>query len=93
MRLPMQPLVRDEQGVPRFQKNRLVRYLLDAGGIDLNQLSIFAQAAEVTKQERMQLAQLIGYSVDGFADLSYSTPAMIRKADEAASKLRKRRKK
>jgi len=36
-RHPMQPLIRDDQGVIRFKKNAIVRYLIDHGSIDLNQ--------------------------------------------------------
>lgn len=36
---PMQPIVFDEHKVIRFKDNKIVRYLLDNGGIDLNDLS------------------------------------------------------
>jgi hypothetical protein len=35
---PMQPLVLDEEGVIRFKKNAVVRFLLDAGSFNLNQI-------------------------------------------------------
>jgi hypothetical protein len=64
---PMQPLVRDPDGVIRFRGNRIVRFLLDAGPFDLNSLALMPWE----DQEREQLAQLIGYSVDGFGELDY----------------------
>lgn len=68
---PMQPVVRDEHGTYRFHPNAIVRYLIDlcrAKGIcDMNMLAILPFSAE----DHMQFAQLIGYSVHGFGELSY----------------------
>ena len=64
---PMQPLAKDGRGVMRFRENALVRYLLDKGGIDMNHLAEVAFPVE----DREQFAQLIGYSLSGFAELSY----------------------
>lgn len=65
--LPMQPLCVDADGIVRFVQNRIVRHLLDAypGGLNALELQGFAQA------EHCQLAQLIGYSLQGFGELSY----------------------
>ena len=60
--MPIQPLIDG-----RFVPNKIVEYLLDNGGIDLNQIA----RMNFTKQERMQFAQLIGYSLSGFGSLSY----------------------
>ena len=64
---PVQPLVVDEHKIVRFQENKIVRFLLDAGPFDLNQLACM----EFPSEDREQLAQLIGYSLGGFAQLSY----------------------
>lgn len=64
---PVQPLYRDEQGTTRFKSNRIVRYLLDAGFTDLNKLAIM----NFPQEDYEQFAQLIGYSLGGFGDLSY----------------------
>jgi hypothetical protein len=64
---PMQPLYRDKRGVVRFRANAIVVYLLDHGGIDLNELAML----DFTDSDREQFAQLIGYSLDGFSKLSY----------------------
>ena len=67
MRHPIQPLEKDNDGVLRFKQNAIVRYLLDAGPFDMNHLALmpFSQA------DQEQFAQLIGYSLCGFGDLSY----------------------
>jgi len=63
---PIQPLVRVD-GIIRFKENKIVRYLLDNGGIDLNKLAVLG----FDQGDHEQFAQLIGYSLGGFADLSY----------------------
>lgn len=81
---PMQPIVLDGEGVARFKQNALVRYLLGAGGIDLNQL---AMLPNIPNEDHMQLAQLIGYSVSGFGDLSYADPTVVAEADAMVEEL------
>lgn len=64
---PIQPLVKDEKGVLRFKKNAIVVYILDNGGIDLNQIA----AIPFSQEDRDQFTQLIGYSLSGYGELSY----------------------
>lgn len=64
---PLQPIVTDEHGSPRFKPNAIVQHLLDAGGIDLNKLA----RMPFEQNDREQFAQLIGYSLGGFSELSY----------------------
>lgn len=64
---PVQPLITDEHGITRFKKNKIVRFLLDAGPFDLNNIAMMQFSAE----DHEQLAQLIGYSLSGFGELSY----------------------
>lgn len=66
-RHPIQPLIVDPHGTPRFKKNAIVSYLLDHGGIDMNHLACI----DVPDEDREQFAQLIGYSLGGFSELSY----------------------
>jgi len=71
-KLPMQPLVVDSRGALRFKENTIVRKLLDFGtahGYGLNQMALEDFSAE----DRMQFAQLIGYSLSGYGTLSYVT--------------------
>ena len=51
----------------RFVENEIVSYLLENGGIDMNQLAML----DFSNEDRVQFAQLIGYSVSGFQSLSY----------------------
>ena len=66
-RHPIQPFVTDEHGTVRFKDNAIIRYLFSHGKIDLNQIAMM----DFTKEDRQQLAQLLGYSLDGYSDLSY----------------------
>ena len=67
MNYPIQPLYIDERGVLRFKANAIVRYLLNVSGIDLDKLADLP----FTDEDRQQFAQLIGYSLSGYGDLSY----------------------
>ena len=67
MRHPVQPLIKGDYGTIRFKKNAIVCFLLDAGPFDMNQLSLM----QFTQEDSEQFAQLIGYSLDGFGELSY----------------------
>ena len=64
---PIQPLVKDDKGVLRFKENAIVRYILDNGGRDLNDLAVM----DFSDDDRQQVAQLIGYSLSGYGGLSY----------------------
>jgi hypothetical protein len=66
-RHPLQPVVVDEGGVRRFKGNAIVKFLLDQGPFDMNKIALLAASQE----DREQFAQLIGYSVSGFSELSY----------------------
>lgn len=80
---PIQPLALDESGVLRFQKNQIVRDLLDHAsqhGMDLNTIACKPYHVE----DRRQLSQLIGYSLDGYGSLSYVDDASFAAASEMA---------
>lgn len=64
---PNQPIARDAKGVLRFKKNAIVDFLLEAGPFDMNQL----RRMEFSQDDWEQFAQLVGYSVGGYIDLSY----------------------
>jgi hypothetical protein len=69
---PMQPVGVDRHGTHRFLENRIVRDLLEnRGHIDLNVIAERAHDGLYSRAEQRQLAQLIGYSVSGYSDLSY----------------------
>ena len=67
---PMQPLEFDDRGTLRFKENKIVRRLLDYSkqrGYGLNEIAL----EDFTDDDRMQLAQLIGYSLSGYGELSF----------------------
>jgi hypothetical protein len=66
---PNQPLVIDKHGAQRFRANALVNYLLDNGPFNMNDLA----EVECSVADREQFAQLIGYSLSGYGELSYVT--------------------
>ena len=62
MKQPIQPILEG-----RFLPNKIVEYLLDNGGIDVNELAVQGFSDE----DHQQFAQLIGYSLSGYSGLSY----------------------
>lgn len=92
--LPMQPVVLAADGCVRFRENRIVTMLLERSsehgreyGYTLNDVAMDAANGRYTADEQMQLAQLIGYSVSGYGDLSYASRESVAKADAAAEAL------
>ena len=83
MKHPMQPIEFTKDGVIRFKQNRIIQWLFESGKLDLNQIAIMPFSDE----DRIQLAQLLGYSVDGFGDLSYVDRKTIERADFIADRL------
>jgi hypothetical protein len=65
--------------VQRFQANPIVRYLLDSGDVDMNKLATMPFSDE----DHAHFAQLIGYSVSGWGDLSYVSDAIWTEAHAA----------
>ena len=67
---PNQPLGLDDHGVLRFKSNAIVKELLDfasSKGFDMNTIAAHVHSDE----DRRQFAQLIGYSLNGYSELSY----------------------
>ena len=78
--IPMQP-IEDAGGFLRFKANAIVQHLLSTHlSCDLNKLS----RMDFTDEDRMQFAQLIGYSVGGYADLSYVSDESYEAVEKAA---------
>lgn len=84
---PIQPLAPDEHGVLRFRANKIVQLLFDSHpSYDMNTLC----RMDFSDEDRQQFAQLIGYSLNGYAellsyvdDVAYSTAEnMSRGMDE-----------
>ena len=67
MKNTIQPLMKDANGVVRFKGNAIVQHLLDTHPTcDMNHLARMGFT-----DDRQQFAQLIGYSLSGYGDLSY----------------------
>jgi len=81
---PLQPIVRDEDGILRFEKNAIVKFLLDDGPNDMNRLA----RIPFSREDREQFAQLIGYSVFGLGQLPYVSAEMLTAVDEAVSQIK-----
>ncbi len=88
---PIQPIILDDNGTARFKENKIVSYLLDKTTktkiCDLNDIAIFVANGTFSNEDREQLAQLIGYSVGGAADLSYMSDEIIDEANKQAESL------
>lgn len=72
---PIQPLVIVD-GVKRFKRNAVVRYLLDHGGIDMNKLA----RMDFDADDRQHFMQLIGYSHSGYGGLECASEAVYESA-------------
>jgi len=81
---PMQPFVLTESGVVRFKENAIVSALLDAASegrkMDLNDIAVM----EFSQDDRVQFAQLHGYSLGGFHELSDVPDEVALKASKVA---------
>jgi hypothetical protein len=75
-------IAEDNTDRARFKPNTLVRFLLDAGGIDINKLSMLPN---IPQEEWEQFYQLIGYSIDGYDELSRVSDKSKREARTLAA--------
>ena len=64
---PVQPIILSDSGVERFKENKIVSYILNNGGINMNHLA----CQDFEQNDRIHFAQLIGYSVYRWGELSY----------------------
>lgn len=62
MKQPIQPIVDN-----RFVPNKIVEYLLNKGGKDMNDIA----RLDFSDEDHQQFAQLIGYSLGAYGLLSY----------------------
>ncbi len=81
---PLQPLdlspFRGGIQVPRFRSNAIVDKLLEDGPFDMNAIALW----DVPDEDREQFAMLIGYSISGFAELSYVREETVKRAGKVA---------
>jgi hypothetical protein len=72
---PLQPMIDS-----RFEANPIIDHMLNY--FDLNKVSIWCQQNDIDNKYQEQLAQLIGYSLGGYGDLSYVSDETYDMADE-----------
>ena len=82
---PMQPIEKDYNGVVRFKANAIVRWLVDSGKANLNDICIHGFDTD----DMVQFWQQLGYSVSGYGDLSFVPENVIQQADEKAAQILK----
>ena len=91
---PMQPVYLDKEpgcaSLARFRSNEVIEWMLEEGRdgrhFDLNRIGA-RFAAERHSRDRMQLVQLIGYSISGYSELSFVSNESAARANEAAHEL------
>lgn len=77
---PIQPLYKDSHGELRFQKNAIVRFLLDTSQFGLNKMACM----DFSSKDWQQFFQLIGYSLSGYHELeSFVDDAAYKRAAES----------
>ena len=84
--MPMQPIIVDEYGTHRFKANAIVNKLQEvaaSAGYGLNAACL----DNYSDEDWMQLAQLIGYSITGYSELSYVSDESYSRALSAAPAL------
>ena len=80
MKHPLQPLYEDDHRVVRFKENKIVRALIDARILTLNDIAMMG----FSQDDQTQFAQLIGYSLAGFHELDYVSDVDAERASKAA---------
>lgn len=97
---PMQPVHEDARGVIRFRRNTIVRILLDRDSERGRTYSDFpartdgglnwVATQDFSQEDQEQLAQLIGYSVSGYHELSYVSDKSAADASKRAAEINPR---
>lgn len=91
LELVMRAVEASKYGTIRFWENAIVQALLDFAtprGFGMNEITI----GQFSREDREQFAQLIGYSVSGFGELSYTSRAAVKEADAEVERLLAKRK-
>ncbi len=83
VKFPVQPVDKDPNGHLRFVKNRIVNHLYNVGKANKCSMNDLADM-DFTNEEWRQFAQLIGYSLSGYSELSYVDDAAYNEAVSAS---------
>ncbi len=84
---PMQPIELDDSGIPRFKENKVIRYLMMRGKVDLNEIGSMVHGGMISIEDYTQLRQIMGASVDYFGELSNVPIELRNRADKIAAAL------
>ena len=87
---PMQPIILEDDGIPRFKKNSIVEcvYL----NFVRNKTDLFSRLVQdFSKEDIDQLSQLLGYPVAHYSGLDTSSEEYIRSANRKMRNLLKRK--
>lgn len=76
---PMQPITKDNNGRDRFEANPIVEYMATEV-CGLNKITVWCAENDIDEKYREQLAQLIGYSVSRYGELSYVSDGSYERA-------------
>lgn len=80
---PDQPLIISEDKTIRFKENSIVRFLVNNYPNSLNAISMM----NFSKEDYQQIMQLIGYSINGYCELSSVSEKSKRKHWKNAQKM------
>jgi len=82
---PMQPIYLDESGSPRFQENGIIKRIVTERMVSLSEIPMWvARYPGITQDDVDQFWQLIGYSLEGYAELAGSDVISEEAVDRAA---------
>lgn len=88
---PMQGVYADGS-IARFRPNKIVRWMLEENRegrlVDMNRIARMSSTQRFTDDDHQQFAQLIGYSISGFEELSYHSHRVARIAWERWNQLK-----
>ena len=79
---PDQPIVVVD-GIARFKHNAIIKWIIESNRTNMNELAVL----NFTNADRAQFAQLIGYSVSGFGDLSYAPRDKVAHFDRIVARI------
>ena len=82
----VRPMILDEQGTLRFRENAIVCHLLDDGPFTMNDLAV----GDYSIADREEFLMLIGYSVEGFSEISYVTDATFKRVSRRTERITKK---
>ena len=80
---PPQPMYVDKQKTIRFKSNKIIEYLFEQRLLDLNKIA----GMDFPREDRCQIAQLLGSDISSYGDLSYVTGAEAGAFDQQAANL------